>query len=199
MSIFSRRSVSVAMIASALSAATLFSSAQSKATLSDLVQRLKAEQTSSEATEQLLKLGKTDPRARAYLADHLPAIIETGPQRSLPSWSNAVKLAGELKIVEAAPALSRWISVLTGNGVVSLGEQLQLTNSPAGTALVSIGEPAIPALRTTLQQGDMQDRWRAACALNVIGSVKAKTVLREHLAHEPDATLRDFIEKSTSK
>jgi hypothetical protein len=172
---------------------------QGQPTVSELFQKLQSSQTTDQAAEQLLKLGKSDAAAKQYLADHLPALIEKGPtyvpQWPGSQWLSAVRLAGELKIVEAAPALAKWISVSTSS-VLTLSGESHLRTSPTGTALVQIGDPAIPALRDLLEQNG---QWRAAYALNLIGSPKAKAALREHATHEPDESMVQFINKATSK
>jgi hypothetical protein len=162
-----------------------------------LFQQLQSDQTSTPATEKLLRLGKSDVTVRAYLVTHLPSMIETGPQPSFATWSNAARLAGGLKIAEAAPALAKFIDVTTGT--ITLSGESHLRTSPAGLALVQIGDPAVPALDAVLEQGNLDQRWRAMYALKLIGSAKAKTVLRNHGSHESDETLRAFMEKTTAK
>ncbi len=164
-----------------------------------LFQELKSTQTTDRAAEQLLRLGKTSAATREYLTAHLPPVIQSGPQVSFSVWYNCVKLAGELKIVEAAPSLTKWIWVRAGNPATTFTEEVELRKSPAGKALVHIGDPAIPALEASLEHGKRNERWDAVLVLNLIGSAKAKTALREDLAHEPDDTLRDFIKKTLTR
>jgi len=201
-----RLSLTLLAIAAALSCAVwpdaLPVLAQEQATVSKLFQRLQSSETDDQAAVQLLKLGKSDAAARRYLADHLPGMIEAGP-KYVPEWPgspwlNAVQLAGELNIVEAAPSLCKWISVSTSS-VLTLSGESHLRTSPAGAALAQIGDPAIPALRGLLERGGSKDRWRAAYALALIGSSKAVATIHEHAAHEPDESLVAFINKATSK
>src|SRR3984885_15823048 len=85
--------------------------AQGRPSPSELVQQLQSEKTSNKARDELLRLGKSDPRVRQYLAAHLPSLIESGPSKadcpenSCETWLNAVELAGRLKIAKAVPAL----------------------------------------------------------------------------------------------
>lgn len=113
-------------------------------------------------------------------------------------WLNAVSLAGELKIVEAMPALAKWVSVRTGGGMTTLSSESGLINSPAGTALVQIGDPAIPALQETLEHGELHTRWDSARALVLVNSPKAKAALREHSLRESDQSLAAYLEKAAS-
>ena len=177
----------------------LFSIAQTPETSSTLLRELGSAQTTDRAAAQLLKRAQTEITTREYLAAHLPSMIQAGPQPPLAVWYNCVKLAGELRIAEAAPSLAKWVSIRMGSPANTLSEEAALKKSPAGTALVQIGDPAVPALEVTLRDGNLRDRWQAAYALNLIGTVKAKAALRDHLTSESDDSLRDFISRTVSK
>jgi HEAT repeat protein len=170
--------------------------AQGSNQVQTLLQQLQSAQNTNEAAEKLLKLASADTKVREQVAGQLPAILDKGPQEPAQPWTNAVRLAGELKIAEAAPALAKWIHLNTGTGTLSLSREARLVDYPAGQALVQIGVPAIPALVGVLDSGNLYERWNAAYALNLIGSPQAKTALREHLKREQDPTMRDFIERA---
>lgn len=190
------RSVSILL---AFGSTVPLASAQSAPQAATLFQQVQSDQTTAGATEQLLRLGRSDTEMRAYLAAHLPSLIAAGPHPSMSSWSNATRLAGSLKIVEAAPALAKFIGVTTEGGALTLGEEANLKDSPAGLALVQIGDAADSALASVLERGNSNERWRAAYALNLIGSAKAKTVLSAHAPRETDDTLRAFIARVTTQ
>jgi hypothetical protein len=152
-------------------------------------------QTNDEAAQKLLQLGYADPEARKYLAAHLPPEIAKGPNH-VPQWRDEVRLAGELKMAEAAPALAKWISVGDDSGVLS---EPHPDDSPAVAALVQIGDPAIPALEKLLKRGTQTERWQAMYALDWIGSPKAKAALRDYVANGQDRELADFIRRAASK
>jgi HEAT repeat protein len=170
--------------------------AQGSNQVQTLLQKLQSAQNTNGAAEELLKLANSDSKVREQLAVQLPAILDKGPQKPAQPWTNAVHLAGELKIAGAAPALAKWIRFNTGTGTLSLSREAGLVDYPAGQALVQIGAPAIPALVGVLDQGNLYERWNAAYALNLIGSQQAKSALRDHLKREPDSAMRDFIEKA---
>jgi len=161
-----------------------------------LLQRLQSGQGTDSAAEELLRLAQSDPKVKEELAAQLPKIVDKGPQETAQPWTNAVHLAGQLKIAEAVSALAKWIRLNTGTGTLSLGQEAKLAHYPAGQALVQIGAPAVPALVGVLKRGDLYERWNAAYALNLIGSPEAKVALRNHLGREPDPTVRDFIERA---
>ncbi len=150
-----------------------------------------------QAAEQLLKRGESDPKVREFLALHLPAIIEKGPaQKNHPGpWITLVRLAGALKIAEAAPALAKWLTI-DNIGEITTAGFVKLETNPAGKALSEIGDPSIPALVGVLDHGSLRERRYAVYALNLIGSPRAKNTLREHLKREPDDSLREFIQKA---
>jgi len=178
--------------------------AQPESSVSVLIQQLQQNQTTDRAAEQLVKIGSADPTAKQYIAAHLPRMIEQGPKGRYPEdsyypWYNAVRIAGQLRIVEAAPALVKQINARTRVGGVTSSKEANLRDSPAGLALVQIGDPAVPALQTLLEQGSPYERWTAAYALILIGSPTARSALREHAAREPDETLVDYIKRATSK
>lgn len=174
-------------------------SAQVRPAIQQLFQQLQSKQTSDHAYFQLVELTGIDAPAHAralhYLALHLPALIEVDPrdpkQRTLISlqWCNAVKLAGELKIVEAAPGLAKWISISTEPGLW-VGA---LIGRPAGLALVQIGDPSVPVLQKLLADGNKDERWNAVYALNEIQTSKAVKVLRDYEARGQDYQLREFV------
>lgn len=149
-----------------------------------------------QATEQLLKRGRSDPKVREYIALHLPSIIETGPaQKEHPGpWIELVRLAGGLRISEAAPALAKWLTI-DNIGEITTAGFMRLETNPAGAALAEIGDPAIPAIVQVFNSGTLRERRHAAYALNLINSANAKSALQQHLNREPDKVLRDAIRK----
>ena len=178
--------------------------------VSDLFKQLQSPQTTDQASDQLTNLAKSDARIRTYLAQRIPALIDAGPQYFQPHvpdaavqypgpvWQNAVMLASELKLAETTPALVKWVSVST-SPVMTLASATQLRDNPAGQALIRIGDPSIPALRDGLERGNSHERWDCARALVQIGSPRATNTLRDHVTHEPDETLVDFVNRSTAR
>lgn len=170
-------------------------SAQAPATVRQLFQQLQSKQTSDHAYFQLVELASIDAGARHFLVLHLPGLIEVDPrdqkERTLisPQWCNAVKLAGKLKIVEAAPGLAKWISISTEPGLW-VGA---LIGRPAGLALVQIGDPSVGVLQKLLAGGNKDERWNAVYALNEIQTSKAVKVLRDYEARGQDYQLREFV------
>lgn len=171
---------------------TVYLGAQGSPQLQRLFEGLQSTQTTDKSAEQLLNLGKSDLKVRKYLAIHLPPMIQAGPKDQ--PWNNAVRLAGDLKIKEAAPALAKWIG-LGPFGSLTFTREIRLDTNPPAKALAQIGDPAIPVLVGVLNHGNSHERWNAVYALNLIGSPEAKSALREHLKTESDSTMRDFIEK----
>jgi hypothetical protein len=188
------------LITAALALVPLSIAAQNSEQSAELVlEKLQSQSPANirQASEQLLRLAKSDPKAREYIALHLPPLIEKGPKDYLGRWITLVRLAGDLKIAEAAPALVKWLTI-DNIGEISTAGFMRLENNPAGAALVQIGEPAIPAVRTVFDNGTLRERRYAVYVLNQINSSSAKKALRDQLNREPDEDLRDFIRKSLS-
>jgi hypothetical protein len=177
---------------------TAVASAQGNS-ISDLFLKLKSNQTAT-AARQLRFMSRSDPSVKLYLSKNLPAIVDVGPSHTAsqwpdPVWLNAVSLSGALKITECAPSLAKWISVRS-SPIVTYSMESNLRNSPAGHALVLIGDPSIPSLQKVLSDGNTDERWESARALILIGTPQALAVLREHVSHETDETLVSTINKA---
>ena len=160
-----------------------------------LFRKLQLPDATDQATQQMLNLAKFDSNVRPYLARRLPKMIEMNPFRSFSVWRNEVRLAGELKIAEAAPALAKWIAVTEDD---SIGTPLPsaLETSPAARSLSQIGNPAVPALKSKLAGGKWQERRLAILVCQAIGSPSAQDALRQHLSGESDPDLRSLAEKT---
>ncbi len=165
---------------------------QGNASKEALFEKLQSD-TTGEAFERFLKLGKKDAAVREYLATHLPGKIAAGPGDHLKVWGYEVSLAGLLRIKEAIPALTQHIEQLVQRDFSTLSGQENLADYPAGRALAEIGEPSVPALFSVLETGDYQKRWVASRALNMINTPKATEALSNHLPNEPDPNLKTYI------
>lgn len=175
--------------------ATSVLGAQETPKASILFREFQSPQKTGQATEQLLKLGKSDTKVKKYLAVRLPPVIEKSPQDNPEVWNNAVRLAGELKIAEAAPTLGKWIGLDSGGSITFAGNE-RLDNNLVGKALALIGDPAVPTLNGVLEHGNSNEREVAVRALKLIGSPRAKSALRGHLKRESDPHVRDLIEQA---
>ena len=197
----------MASLASVFLASPIIASAQQNQSASELFEKLRAPETSNDAADRLDALADRDPRVKHYLANHLPTLIEDGPQHYQPPqpesamqypgpvWLNAVKLAKDQRIAQTAPSLCKWITVRNGGAMLGLSADASLENNPAGRELVQIGDPAVPSLKQLLAQGKLEERADAMYALTLIGSPNAKNALRDHVTHESDENLKARIEK----
>ena len=120
-----------------------------------LFQQLQSPETTDRADATLRERSTIDAEVKRYLAANLPALIGNGPSK-VPTWNNAVRLAGDLRIVETIPELAKWIGTQSGSGLITLARVVRLEEDPAGRALAQIGDPALPA------EGDAADRDRSA-------------------------------------
>src|SRR2546430_1290447 len=147
--------------------------AQDPSRYTTLLQQLQAAETTDKASKEWLKLAKSDPNAKQYLAAHLPFLIEKVEVHygmvDSQSWKNSVQLAGELQLVEVAPVLAKWLSVNTSSSLMTgLSQGVRLEDNLPGKALAQIGDPSIPALKGVLNHGTQLERLRAAYVLKMI-------------------------------
>jgi HEAT repeat protein len=156
-------------------------------------------------------MAKNDSTARDFLAGKLPSLIvdrlpPLDGRTASPVWLNAVRLAGQLKIVEAVPALTQALSRpqmcgaydSKGSGCSSstFATDARLDNDIVGRALADIGDPSVPVLADILSKGDFRARLRAIWILWNINSPAAQKAMRDHLPSESDPQLSGLIEKS---
>jgi hypothetical protein len=163
-----------------------------------LLQQLQEPATTDKAHDSLLGNAKLDSQTRKYLCANLPNIIEKGPNRAGHPWENAALLAGQLKIVEAAAALAKWIRLDYFADDFTQAQIQRLETNPAAKALSLIGDPAIPALNGVLERGTPHERFYAYLALTDIDTPNARVAIRARLDKETDVKLRNLILKATT-
>jgi HEAT repeat protein len=172
---------------------------QSSAELDTLLAALQDDKTSNDAWQALLKRGKADPEVRKYLAERLPTLLDQYKERTdgMPDfvWGDEAKVAGELKIAEAAPALARRIDMLTeGRMGGSIG--YSFIDYAARTALIHIGPPAVPYVIEVLKHGTPLQREIAAEVLRYIRTDDARQALEDALPVEKDPKVRHRIQEA---
>jgi HEAT repeat protein len=183
---------------------SLRSTAAVQATAADLeglLQKLQDEASSNQATDELLKRGKADAKTLKYLADHLPRLLEqyqpTGDVIKL-AWGNEARLAGELKIAEAVPALCKRIDMLTSpKRGGSLG--YNFLDREAVNSLILIGPASVPAVVDVLKHGTAIQREEAAYVLGEIGTDRAREALTDALEEETHRAVRQRIEEALKR
>jgi HEAT repeat protein len=160
----------------------------------DLLRQLGSPETSARAAESLIRLGSSDQTARAYISLRIPALIYSDPDVNFSEWSNAVRIAGELKIAQASKALGTWVGDRRlWPPETELSDGYTLRNDPAAKALSQIGNPAIPTLVVVLN-GNVRARRSAVRALEIIGTARAIAALRKHEPLEKDDDLKSYID-----
>jgi hypothetical protein len=178
-----------------LAAACLDSRAQKSPDAHSLLDELNRAVTLDRATEQIAQLAQVDKDARKYFADRMPSMIDkpgTGPV-----WLNAVRLAGQLKVAGAVPALIQALPRGPVGGPVygDIEVFMRLDNDVVGKALSEIGDPAAVPVSEVLAHGDKKNaRRRAALILLNMNSDLCMKILREDLPREKDQAIRYWIE-----
>lgn len=156
-----------------------------------LVGELQNPATAEAAAQQLRAIAEKDQETRQLLAMKVPGLIAQFSQG--PVWLSAVRLAGDLRIPQAALPLAMSLNRDTSGGSTTFAEYLRLDSDPVAAALVQIGDPAIEPVRRKLENGNLSERRRATMVLVNINSTKSKQVLHSHLARESDPHLSQFI------
>ena len=183
------------LLIAGLSVATMLS-AQGEVEPATLFQQLQLRETTDKAREALFTKGTLDPQTRAYLSANLPTMIEKGAKGASQQWRNAAVLAGQLRIVEAAPALAKWIGLDYFADDFTMAMVTRLETNPAAKALSIIGDPAIPALKNVLEHGSVHERFYAYLTLRDIDTVSARDAIHSRLEKEEDTHLRDLVQKT---
>jgi hypothetical protein len=168
--------------------------AQQKTDPATLFEQLQVRETTDNAREALFTSGTLDPQTRAYLRDNLPVMIEKGAKGASHQWRNAALLAGQLKILEAAPALAKWIGLDYFGDKITLARVERLETNPAAKALSLIDDPGVPTSKNVLEHGSAHERFYAYLALWDIDTVISRGAIHSRLDKENDPHLRDFIQ-----
>jgi hypothetical protein len=153
-------------------------------------------------------LALRDTTVRDYMAERLPAVINAnakGDWRSVTlTWMNAVRLAGQLKIDAAIPALIESLSRSPVRGGYDMNDGIGYTFSRGAKlefdivarALADIGDPSVPAVAGVLANGDTQMvRVRAAWILKNIDSPTAHKAMSDRLQIETDPAMKKLLER----
>ena len=178
--------------------------------IGELYDKLIQPSETTSAAAEIAQLAKNDPAARDFLASKLPSLIvdllpSDGPQTASPVWLNAVRLAGQLKIVAAFPALKQALSrpeMFGGydfkyEGASTFAIEAKLTYDIVGRALADIGDPSVPVLKQYLQQtADPTARKRAVWILVNIDSPASQKAMEDHIFIENDPLVRGLIESA---
>lgn len=172
---------------------------QAPANIQSLFVQLRQEKTTNAAAREIRDQARKDPAARDFIAQRLPSMIKNRPTNLI--WMNAVRLAGQLKVTSAIPALKDALSLGPIRGgydyegsMISLSEYAQLRYDIVGRALADIGEPCVPAVADVLSSSDASMRERAIFILSNIDSPAAQKALRDHLPKEDDPAIKQMIQ-----
>jgi HEAT repeat protein len=181
--------------------ACLVSNARMPAVAQDLsdtrqaYQDLLIDEKSDLAADRLRVIALKEPSERQFLVERLPDLIQQPAGRA---WINAVRLTGDLKIVEAVPVLASLLKDPYSkgglSGATSFGTAITLGDDPPGRALADIGEPALEAVEALLQDPDKFVRWRAALVLGNMNSEHADQALERNLPNETFEPIKGYTQ-----
>ena len=154
--------------------------------LDHLLVALQNDKTSNDAMLDLISRGK-DPEVKKCLAERLPVLLDRYKPRNdgIPDfvWGSEAGVVAELRIAEAAPALSRRIDMLTSWPMGgSVGYNFH--ERAADYALIDIGAPATPFVIEVLKHGSTLQREIAAHVLEVYWHWRSLACARRCFAGE---------------
>jgi hypothetical protein len=147
-----------------------------------------------DTVSQILQLATKDPDARKYVVHMLPEMIKSSTDEP---WLEAVRLAGNLKVVEAIPALQEAMMSrrpFPAVPYISSAGAMHLDDDIVAEALSQIGDPAIPSVVNLLDSSDVLTRSRAVLILVNIDSRAARKALKHDLPNETDPEIKRWIE-----
>jgi hypothetical protein len=151
--------------------------------------------TRRDTVTRILQVASKDPSAREYVLQKLPEMIEAGTDEP---WLNAIRLAGQMKAVEAIPSLMQEMSRRTfpAEPIISGGGLMRLDNDIVAKALSQIGDAAIPSVVTLLKSSEASTRRRAVLILRNIHSNASRKILQDRLPQETNPDIKKLIEDS---
>ncbi len=155
-----------------------------------LVSELSDPKSSDKAVPKIERLVNSEPQLRNALANGIRPIIYTGQSHSRP-WKNAMRLAGDLKMVDLAQDI---VNFVDRGGTDFFGIDSVFEEEPAGAALAKIGDPAIPALVQVAENGSRPQRQVAPTVIAWIRTPKAHQALESLLSETKDPQVKERIE-----
>ena len=168
------------------------SSAQARTDIEQLIPELRNEEMSDQAALQILAIASHDQDARRIAAPALLEIIQKSHGRA---WLNSIRLAGDLKIDQALPALVEMLkNPMTKGGPITFYDEYTLADDPPGHALARIGAPAIPNTIALLESRDWNTRCRAVLVLGNMDLPSADIALERHSLNEKDHRILFYIQ-----
>ncbi len=161
----------------------------------NLLQELQVPEESNQAFAEIEKYLSANQGLRSELLSHLPAMM--AKEQDSQVLANESRLAGELKVRDCIPSLLALYRKGDQVGiVVTLSRIMRLADDPAGEALVKIGDPSIPSLKSLLASSNPIMRRKAVLVFVNINSAASRTALREHRPHETDPYLQHTIDSN---
>jgi HEAT repeat protein len=144
--------------------------------------------------EKLLEIAARSAESRARVIDRLMDVVEDlSAKHEFPMatlWMKAVSVLGELKATEAVDVLVNTLDHTGQTGII-----VSIHRHPVRTALVKIGEPALPKLIEALAHAKPAIRTEAASALYSIDEGQAKTAIEAALVKETDNKVRQLFKE----
>lgn len=169
--------------------------------------------TPIKAIEQLLS---QDAKTRITAVDDLLAerqgtitnlialIQDKSPNSQWLFWDSsenlAIRVLGEMRAVEAVPALVKWATPPAG-GFKNVSAQIGPGTSPAAQALVKIGKPAERALLEVAKQSPQKMIWSISLSIlqKIEGPKCLEVILVDAIAKETEAAAKANLQEGLKR
>ena len=145
----------------------------------------------AEGRARLVEISGRDPAAREELSSRLPGLLLT--EKNIAVLQNEAKLAGELGLTSAIPALVHLLDSFNYDGNSGLSERYYLMNDPVARALFELGPASVPNLAEALKEGNRDAKLRAGQVLVLMKSPESQAVLSRQLRIDDDPHFRRFL------
>src|SRR5262249_36011729 len=142
-----------------------------------------------EIPKKILAIARESPESRAKVIDRLIDVVEDPAAKEAPAfaeaWIDAVNILGKLKATEAINVLAENLDRTGQNGII-----VSEGYAPVYSAMVRIGEPAVPRLIQALSDPKPSIRTEAAWTLFAIHGQRAKDALESAYNSEQDEAIK---------
>ena len=135
--------------------------------------------------KRILQVANQSPEAKAMVIQSLIRVVEDSAAKKesmiATRWITAVRLLGKLKAIDAIDILIENLDETGQNGVI-----LSIHFRPVVSAVIDIGQPAVPKLIEALSHHKPSIRGEAVSALSRIGGEKAMKAIDTAATTETD-------------
>jgi HEAT repeat protein len=112
----------------------------------------------------------------------------------------AIRVLGEMRAIEAVPALIKWATPPEG-GYLIPNLEVSPSTTPAARALIKIGKPAEPALLEVVKQSPQKRIWSISLSIlqEIEGPKCLEVILEDAIAKETEAAAKANLQEGLKR